>query len=178
MDSGISHARSAEAYRLAQGWWAPSTAAAHTDRLTRGVRAPLRQPGLHDDLNSWYLAPGFLDKGVAGFDSELFSACFAFLRELRFDARYDRSHGLHGRLVLHSLTTHPRPYRIEFGSCHGSGRADDGQPCSCLVFVDFGACRCVYVQYFCHGFLGSGSMCACASMQRSCVQVRKSTDNI
>lgn len=103
---------------MAECWWANP----HPHGcLTLGVRAPLRQPGLTDGLDSWHLSPGYLDKGKAGFDSDLFKSAFAYLQKLQFDARYDRAYGLHGRLVLHANTHHPRPYRIDFGICHGQG---------------------------------------------------------
>ena len=98
----------------------------HAAILTRGVRAPLTQPALVDGLDSWYLKPGYLDMGVAGFDKSLFEGALDYMKTLEFDQRYDRSDGMHGRLVLHSSTRHPRPYRVEFGVCHGRGGGDCG----------------------------------------------------
>ena len=86
----------------------------------RGVRSPLCQPALHMHLDSWYLQPGLLDKGRCGFSSELFDAAFLHVQQERFDDRYDRVRGMHGALIRHAETTHPRPYRIEYGLCHGS----------------------------------------------------------
>ena len=86
--------------------------------MTIGVRAPLHQPALLQGLDSWYLKPGVLDAGKAGFSAGLFHSAFSYVRTCPFDARYDLSGGGNGYPVLHSSTTHPRPYRIEFGVCH------------------------------------------------------------
>ena len=71
------------------------------------------------NLESWYLRPGLLDKGRGGFSKDLFDAAFEYVQHEQFDDRYDRSKGLHGKLVPHEQTTHPRPYRIEYGMCYG-----------------------------------------------------------
>ena len=103
------------------------------------MRAPLSQPALVHGLDSWYLQPRVLDRGLCGFDKGLFHEAFAFLRTERFDARFDRECGLHGSLVLHENTAHPRPYRIEYGICHESDevqlppQGSEGERCSTLV---------------------------------------------
>lgn len=102
--------------------------------LVRGVRAPLRQPALAQGLDSWYLQPGIMDMGLGGFNKDLFDMAFAYLQSLAFDDRYDRANGANGPLVPHSDTSHPRPYRMEFGLCHGEGGVDThGEPVSWIV---------------------------------------------
>lgn len=88
----------------------------------RGVRSPLQQPALHLRLESWYLGTGFLDKGRGGFRKDLFDLAFSFVKQEQFDDRYDRARGMNGPLVKHATTTHPRPFRIEYGVCHGFRR--------------------------------------------------------
>ena len=87
-------------------------------QLLTGVRAPVTQPGIELGLSSFYVQRAFHSRLL---DANLFHACFAFLKQERFDDLIVRSHGMHGRLVHHSQVNHPQPYRIEYGVCHGGG---------------------------------------------------------
>jgi hypothetical protein len=118
---------------LARERWASQARRELSAFMTRGVRAPLHQPALLQGLDSWYLEPGVLDRGKAGFDAGVFDAAFRYVQTCRFDARYDLSGGANGYPVLHSSTTHPRPYRIEFGVCHSDCQSHTQRPNSSLL---------------------------------------------
>ena len=116
---GISHSRRLLTHQLAISWWGSAESKRVSQILSRGVRAPLLQPGIVDGLDSWYLRPGYLNFGRGGFDQRIYDEAFAHVLADVFDDRYDRLGGMHGPPVRHASTLHPRPYRIEYGVCHG-----------------------------------------------------------